>query len=744
MGRVRRRKRRTLDRRSTRLPSTTTPQGQQITTRRQTVLVVLFGLAVVAAGLGLFEVGLRVAGYGAGRTEYAAFRRAAGGGPLFRLTRDSSGREVYATDPRRLTFFNYQEFPARKEPGTFRVFCFGGSSTYGRPYRWETAFPRWMELVLNSSESPLRFEVINVGGISYASYRVLGLVQEVLENGYEPDLLVVYTGHNEFLEEWTSEALNTQSRIHMYLERMCLTAFIRNLLGRPLSPVEPADTRSFADAEVDAILDRTAGLDHYVRNDDRYRDIMSRYENTLERIVKASTTHDVPLVFVNMVSNLKDFSPFKSAHADDLTPTAKARWDTLCATAAERMKAGDTDIAARLLKQAAEIDCRHADLQFRMAACLDAAGQVAGAESCYILARDEDVCPLRAPSGINTAIGRVCERNRVPLVDLKSHLSSLAHKRTGSRILGNEFFLDHVHLTIEGNQIMALAIVETLSREGLVSIRRLPDSSSLEVAFREIEELLDSDYMARMHLNLGKVLSWAGKKEEAAHHLELAARMGSRDAETYYRVGKTHREAGRTAEAVDEFRKALAVKPDYPAVYNDLGLCYLTMGRTGEAVECFKKAIALRPDQPMPHVGLGRCYAAYGHLDQAIVAYEKAVTLQPDYADGLNNLGTAYQEAGRLNDAERAFNSALTLYPDFAEARNNLGLLYLGTGRRDMAEAEFRAAARSKPHLHQTYGNLGLVLLLKGDREGAASMFNKVLELNPGDPEATRLLASLE
>jgi tetratricopeptide (TPR) repeat protein len=701
------------------------------------VLLVLFGLAVVTAGLGLLEAGLHIAGYGGGPQD------SAGSGPLFQLTRDPSGRDVYATDPKRLTFFNYQEFPARKEPGTFRVFCFGGSSTYGRPYRWETAFPRWMELILNSSGSPFRFEVINVGGISYASYRVAGLVEEVLESDYQPDLLVVYAGHNEFLEEWVGEALDIKSRIRMRFERLRLTALTRKLIHAPGAYTRPAGTRSHLKTEVDAILDRSAGIDYYVRDDDRCRDIIRRYEDTLGRIVKMSGSHGVPLVFVNMVSNLKDFSPFKSVHTDGLTPDAAARWDSLYALGSDRVKAGDIDAATRLLRQASEIDCRHADLLFRLAGCLDAAGESARAESCYTLAKDEDVCPLRAPSGINAAIGQVCERNRVPLVDLLSHLRNLAHERTGSYTLGNEFFLDHVHLTIEGNQIMALAIVETMSREGLAGIRQLPDTSSLRMAMSEVEVSLDSEYMAAMHLNLGKVLSWAGKKEEAAHHFAVAASMGSRNAETHYRIGKTHREAGRTAKAIDEFRKALAVKPDYAAVHNDLGLCYVTMGRTDDAVECFRKAIELRPDQPMPHVGLGRCYGARGHRDQAILEYEKAVALEPDYADGLNNLGTAYQEAGRLDDAEGVFKRALALYPGFAEARNNLGLLYLGMGKRDMAEAEFRAAARSKPHFHQTYGNLGIVLLLKGDREGAVEMFNKVLELNPGDPDATRLLAGL-
>ena len=46
-----------------------------------------------------------------------------------------------------------------------------------------------------------RWEVINAGGISYASYREAKLVEEIAR--YQPDLVLVYSGHNEFLEERT-------------------------------------------------------------------------------------------------------------------------------------------------------------------------------------------------------------------------------------------------------------------------------------------------------------------------------------------------------------------------------------------------------------------------------------------------------------------------------------------------------------------------------------------------------------
>jgi tetratricopeptide (TPR) repeat protein len=721
------------------------PRTPEVTTFKQRVLLIALGLGIIVVVLVLLEGALRISGYGEEATRPTAIHDIGQIGPLFRLTEDASGGAVYTTCSDRLTFFNHQEFSAKKRPGTFRIFCFGGSSTYGRPYRCDTAFPRWIELILNSSGCDLDFEVINMGGISYASYRVVNLVREVLESDYHPDLLIVYSGHNEFLEKWTRDRLDSRGRpysIRMFLDRFRLVSLLRTAVFSPRT--QPADTPPSMDAEVDAILDRAAGLDYYVRNDEQRANILGQYERSLERVVEMAGSHGIPVLLVTMVSNLRDFSPFKSSHSDGLTAAEEIQWDSLYALGCSRMESGNTDEALDLLTRAAAIDHRYADLQFRLARCLEAVGDMTAAERCYSLARDEDICPLRAPEQINEAIRQVAAKYDVSLVDFRSHLRDLAHQRTGCPILGNEFFLDHVHLTIEGYQLMALAIVKQLEQEELVDIPQEIDPGMLRPLFAEAEACLDTEYMAEMHLNLGKVLAWAGKKKEAAPHLALAAQMGGQDAEAHYRIGKSHREAGQVQRAVTEFQKALGIRPDYAAAHNDLGLCYLTLERVKDAEECFRKAMELRPDQAMPHIGLGRCYAARGLLDQAVAEYEKAVAILPDYAEGLNNLGLVYEQAGRFDDAERTFKQLLTLYPDFAEARNNLGLLYLDTGRRDMAEAEFRTAMRSKPDLHQTYGNLGLVFLSKGDRAGAAAMFRKVIELNPGDPDATRLLASLE
>lgn len=96
----------------------------------------------------------------------------------------------------KLVWFNPQSFPKRKPEGTRRIFCMGGSTTYGRPFADSTSYCGWLRRFLPLVDPSQEWEVINAGGVSYASYRVAALMEELAQ--YEPDLFIVLSAHNEF------------------------------------------------------------------------------------------------------------------------------------------------------------------------------------------------------------------------------------------------------------------------------------------------------------------------------------------------------------------------------------------------------------------------------------------------------------------------------------------------------------------------------------------------------------------
>jgi Flp pilus assembly protein TadD len=67
----------------------------------------------------------------------------------------------------------------------------------------------------------------------------------------------------------------------------------------------------------------------------------------------------------------------------------------------------------------------------------------------------------------------------------------------------------------------------------------------------------------------------------------------------------------------------------------------------------------------------------------------------------------------------------------------------LTAGRSDLAEADLRTAIAAEPRHVQATKALAVIRFRMGDREEARRLLERVLELSPGDPDATEGLAAL-
>ena len=136
--------------------------------------------------------------------------------PLLEQERNERGEPIMVIRPSKLVWFNPQSFPVAKPVGTRRVFCMGGSTTFGRPYSDSTSFCGWLREFLPTVDPSCQWEVINAGGVSYASYRVAAVMEEL--SIYDPDLFIVYSVHNEFLEQRTYAAMLERTSTSMALQ----------------------------------------------------------------------------------------------------------------------------------------------------------------------------------------------------------------------------------------------------------------------------------------------------------------------------------------------------------------------------------------------------------------------------------------------------------------------------------------------------------------------------------------------
>jgi tetratricopeptide (TPR) repeat protein len=604
--------------------------------------------------------------------------------PLFEL--DGATAEM-RTAPSKRRFFNEQHFPKKKPPGTFRIFTLGGSTTYGRPYDNEVSFSHWMELLLNETNPGRHYEVINAGGISYASYRVVVLMRELVQ--YEPDLFVVYTGHNEFLEERTYRDIIDDGPVTRVLRRGASRLRTVALLQHVLGTVRERDKLP---AEVKAKLDVWSGLDAFTRDDALRASVLADFRFNVRQMIEIARGHGVPILFIEPVANIKDFSPFKSEHGPTVAAERIRRFRDVYQRASRFAAGEECAHAMPLLDEALKLSPEFADVHFRIGRCELARGNWDAAGEHLLLAKELDVAPLRALEGMKEELHDLARTKGVPLVPLQALLEEDSLARYGHRFLGSEYFLDHVHPRVEIHQRIAEWIVEELVRRDIVSAETLLTKTQRNDLYKSFLETLDASYYARRDLNLGKVLGWAGKNEEATEAFERAFESMPEEPELLRDLGIVYQKQHKYELAIEKYLRLSQLRPRDAEVRFNLGKCYQGLGAWAEAAKSFEKALELEPNDGKSHYNLALTLRELGRYQEELEQLEAAWKADPHIPGIAALLGSVYAREKRYDDAIAAFEMSLEVEPDVGATHYHLGSLYATRGRRDRALEHFRRA----------------------------------------------------
>ena len=219
-----------------------------------------------------------------------------------------------------------------KRAGVFRILLFGGSNTQG--FREDLLAKFLAERLPDGPE----VEVFNFGRKGYGSERVRILFEQALV--VEPDLALVYTGHNEFvekgfqqdLEEWTGWSAGIADR----------ASHLRTF--RALVAVLAGDGGSGSDGGYG--LDGTGGNAGDARpaewagefnkfHDNQYEDTLEQFERfreNLRAMARAAEERDVAIVFSTAITNMLS-APYISSLPEGLAPSAREQFETAAASA---------------------------------------------------------------------------------------------------------------------------------------------------------------------------------------------------------------------------------------------------------------------------------------------------------------------------------------------------------------------------------------------------------------------------
>jgi tetratricopeptide (TPR) repeat protein len=155
------------------------------------------------------------------------------------------------------------------------------------------------------------------------------------------------------------------------------------------------------------------------------------------------------------------------------------------------------------------------------------------------------------PASIREIVLEVAAARAVPWIDFEALLQS----NCNHGILSGQVFLDHVHPTVESNRLLALEILKTLERSGLV---RPSWNPALMEAYRAAVQAVElSPDLAEVRYEAGLAAQWLNRVDEAFTHYRRALELQPTFANAHAGLGVILEDRGQVEEAIAHYRLAL-------------------------------------------------------------------------------------------------------------------------------------------------------------------------------------------
>jgi tetratricopeptide (TPR) repeat protein len=646
--------------------------------------------------------------------------------PLF-VERDTADGPVMETASHKLLYFRPQSFAKRKPSGTYRVFTVGGSTTYGQPFSEEVSFTGWLRSYLPVADPSRTWEVINCGGISYASYRAALVVEEI--SRYEPDLVVIYSGQNEFLERRTyGDVMDIPApvrsvgglagRTRLYAAARRVVDAVRQTAKSPAKPTE-------LDDQVVTLLDHAIGPTEYTRDDSLRDRVVEHFRYNLARMIDVARLAGAEVVVVTPATNLRDCSPFKSEHRAGLSRDDRKRFVAELEKARAAHKSERWKEALAAVDAAIGIDERFADAHYVRGQILEGLARYQDAKAAYRRAQDEDICPLRALSQIRRAVAEVAKGREAWLVDFAGWVEAQSPHGIG----GKDVLVDHVHPTVEAHRRLSLAILDELRELGHVRPTAEWNDAAIERVRNEVEARQDQQAQGIAMRNLAKVLKWAGKFQEGKQAALKAIEWAPTDAEAHFIAGSCAKSLGEIGEAMRHYRFALNWKPDFALAHSNLAVLLESRGRREDAINHYREAASLATggDRVQAATALGRLFIEAGQVDLALQYLDDAVRQSPNFVEARIQMGVGLFKQGRRDAALVHLDKAVELDVQSAMALTNRGIVLQSLGRQSEAIESLRAATRAATGDARMHYNLALAYDRLGRPDDAEAGYREAL-----------------
>ena len=486
-------------------------------------------------------------------------------------------------------------FAARKPAGSFRVFVQGESTAAGFPYGLGAALAGALDRRLEQAFPDREIEVISTALAAVNSYALLDFADEIIAQ--QPDAVVIYVGHNEFLG-----ILGVGSTMRLAATPAVTRAFLVardwrlfQLMGRLLAhgAARPPPGTPAGD---DSLMARVAGERSITLKSPTYARGVEQFEHNLGRLLARYRAAGVPVFIGTLVSNERDQMPLA----------------VLAGAASEA--AG----AARTTYEAAQD--------------AEAAGNHAAARDGYAWARDLDPLRFRAPADFNEVIRRLAAAQGATVVDVQAAFAAASPHG----LVGDKLLLEHVHPNLAGYALLGEAFYEALLAHGLPGAPATPTAESATVLpVSDIDRHL-GEYKVRLIKSKWPFVSGDASLPE----LPAPATEAERLAQALFREQTSWPEA---QDALRRHYQATGDAQGYALVSSILADAFpfsgppqfetaaalIAVGRAAEARRYARRAVALEPRNVNHWLVHAHSLFLAGRRDEGRAALERVLELEP-------------------------------------------------------------------------------------------------------------------
>jgi tetratricopeptide (TPR) repeat protein len=411
-----------------------------------------FSLAVSFACLAGIEGALRLAGFGGHPTTFVRAGMLPDGSSL--VLTDARGPGSYFFSARSPGgSLDPAAFVSPKPPGGFRVFVVGESAAKGSPQPQRLSGASFLREMLADAMPGRDVEVINLGTTAIGAFPVLGTLREAL--GYEADLVVVYTGNNEFYGACGVASLHSAGRSPAMIRLMRATrsTAIAQAMDRLLHGGEARLTKT--------LMETMVGRSHLAPDDPARGAAARNLETFVGEMVDRCAARGVPVVVCTLPCNERDLAPLGEPDMSGLARADQDRAAQFEMLAREGL-ADDPAAALAAADKLLALAPSHATGHHLKGLALHTLDRHDEAAAAFRAAVDLDPMPWRAPAASVEAVRRAAERRGAVVCDLQQAFRE--HSPGGS--IGWELMDDHVHPSLRGQELVARTIVRALAERG--------------------------------------------------------------------------------------------------------------------------------------------------------------------------------------------------------------------------------------------------------------------------------------